>query len=227
MTYFYASFGDGGDCLGVTSSPVELGWLHPVPAGSNAEDLYFDGTEIQLRTVIEISADREYYFCDGLDIPEVGGLPENAILEVDGIVGGTLLAHEPAVISIQAAGKYRSNALWMRFDTPDNIRAEFAKQVDQAAGAARLSVITDSPGQAAVYAAKLAEAQRCLAGDDGPFLFVSDAAEAEIIVQRAAVCNAEIAEIETKRMAAKSALSNAATIADMLGAVGSFSYDPA
>ena len=99
-------------------------------------------------------------------------------------------------------------------------RAQAKARVDREAEAVRLRYITPGDGQQAVYIRKAQEAERYLAGENGPFplLEASVGIEAPDVAGVAAIV-AGIAEqwigvaavIEAKRLGAKKAIDEAAT----------------
>lgn len=204
---FYAAFGADGACSVVAESPVPLGgdWVEVSHRADPSSIFLSPDNGVQVREVVEIDLPRKVYAADGIDGPSIGGA-----LGLEFI--GPEKSNTPAGALVRATGAHFSEPVFYRFDTLENLKAEASAKIDAAAGVERLQHITDQPGQAAVYAAKLAEAQ---AWPDGPQAYVHSAEEAAEIVTRAAECDAALAEIEARRLADKRAISAATTVLEL------------
>lgn len=99
------------------------------------------------------------------------------------------------------------------------LRAAAKARIDAAAEERRAAILTPGAGQAAVYAAKQAEARRFQAeGAIGPLMMAEigwtapdAAALAALWLQREAECLAAVAQIEVARLRSKAALDAAQT----------------
>lgn len=111
---------------------------------------------------------------------------------------------------------------------PDAIRAALHRKVDVEAGSIRAQFITDVPGQAQTYEKKEDEAKRWTTGGDAPqFPFLAaeasvrgvtiDQVQEEVLAQ-VAMLTPLAALIEAHRIAAKIAVTEAATVGAMVAA---------
>lgn len=113
---------------------------------------------------------------------------------------------------------------WLVEDRPRaEIDAELHREIDRQAGEERAKYITVAPGQEMTYAEKERDARDVLAGGAGPHLFldaeaealgISKAALAATVATTADQWRAVAAQIEAKRRAAKTLISDATTAAE-------------
>lgn len=204
---FYAAFRADGVCSVVAESPAPLGgdWVE-VSQGADPSSIFLSPDNgVQVREVIEIDLPRKVYAADGMDGPSIDGAFDLEFV-------GPEKSNIPAGALVRAAGVHFSEPVFYRFDTLENLKAEAAAKIDAAAGAERLKHITDQPGQATIYATKLAEAK---AYGTVPQVYVSSEAEALEIITRAAECDAALALIEVQRFADKQTISNADSVLEL------------
>lgn len=219
MMYFYAKFDENGRCSQVTSSPINLEVDHLIDRNSDPESIFLDvDGVIKDRQDVHIDTDRDLFFSDGSDLPVLIGAPSDATLLINGDVGHISPSHFPQEVIIQTVGKYRSNVIRIKFDTRQSIENILMKRIDDAAGAARKSYITDIPGQSSIYTQKRQEAERFLAhGDDGgPYVFIKDVEQANGVMAQASACDTALSSIESARLGAKHGVRSAETVAEMI-----------
>lgn len=213
MTYYYASFDEQGRGKSVAASPVPQDWPHPFEGPARPQDLYLsEAGEVKRAVAIDVNLSRHQYLADGADKLEIDA-PETA-WQIEP-PGETETAEGEKIISPRAG--YSFEALRVRFAFLATYQAEAAARVDAAAAAQRAGIITISPGQEAVYSAKRAEAARFIEsdGEAGPFFYVSSIEEARAITDRAAACDAQLAEIERWRLERKAAIMAAGSLAEI------------
>lgn len=219
MTYFYAKFDEMGRCLHVAKSPVDLGWDNPIGYDADPESIFLDIDDlIKKRLDINIVTDRYLFFSDGVDTPQIDGIPSDAMLSINGIAGYTAPSQDPIEVAIHTIGKYRSNIIYIKFDTRQNIENMLMEKVDNAAGMARKSFITDIPGQSNIYTQKRMEAERFLSHgiEGGPYMFVDSAEQANGIIAQAKACDNALSLIEATRLSAKQGIRSAENVLEMI-----------
>lgn len=227
-----------GHIVAMTYAPVPEEGL---PAGCvNVEEIlhaepdeYWDGEDGQARTTSALTADRAKV---SLGEPVTVTVPENAWLRVDnGFVQAegtewTWSSAVPRTAVVQLAGTWMSAMLVLTARADAAWTAKLLEKIDDEAGAVRCRFITEAPGQQLTYSRKEAEARAWVAASepelgDYPFLAAEvgatglSAGDAAAAIIAAADQWAQIgAAIEGARIAAKRAVSEAATVTDKIAA---------
>jgi len=239
MTVAY--FAEDGRLICTASGEMELpegaAFARKVEDGAHANDIHYDlaSDAVVSRQMVTLAASRALIAYDVADSLPISGLSGVGKLVINGSeVAVTadfyLTASAGGVMSVEATGAHRSNALVITAVTRAEIEAHLHNQVDAQAGEVRKLFITEVPGQEMTYLRKEAEARKYL-DDQHP-----SAANYPLLTAEAAATNQEVAnlaqtvianadawaiagaQIEALRVSAKDAISRAESVAEMFDA---------